>query len=110
MIRRPPRSTRTYTLFPYTTLFRSSAAGAGDRAFLRRAASQAQRGLPGTAAGQRRGHAGTPDPRTDAADAEGLARRASAVDGRAAGPRGDRTAGHAVAAPRPLVSNRGIPA
>src|SRR3546814_6877240 len=28
MIRRPPRSTRTDTLFPYTTLFRS-AAGAG---------------------------------------------------------------------------------
>src|SRR3546814_339653 len=27
MRRRPPRSTRTYTLFPYTTLFRSS----GDR-------------------------------------------------------------------------------
>src|SRR3546814_7140164 len=25
MIRRPPRSTRTYTLFPYTTLFRSHA-------------------------------------------------------------------------------------
>src|SRR3546814_597954 len=25
MIRRPPRSTRTDTLFPYTTLFRSSA-------------------------------------------------------------------------------------
>src|SRR3546814_3684743 len=25
MIRRPPRSTRTYTLFPYTTLFRSDA-------------------------------------------------------------------------------------
>src|SRR3546814_11859914 len=25
MIRRPPRSTRTYTLFPYTTLFRSNA-------------------------------------------------------------------------------------
>src|SRR3546814_15401724 len=25
MIRRPPRSTRTYTLFPYTTLFRSKA-------------------------------------------------------------------------------------
>src|SRR3546814_18258909 len=39
MIRRPPRSTRTDTLFPYTTLFRSSRgpprrdalAGAGDR-------------------------------------------------------------------------------
>src|SRR3546814_3346792 len=29
MIRRPPRSTRTDTLFPYTTLFRSSR---GDRA------------------------------------------------------------------------------
>src|SRR3546814_12766188 len=27
MIRRPPRSTRTYTLFPYTTLFRSVRAG-----------------------------------------------------------------------------------
>src|SRR3546814_15403407 len=25
MIRRPPRSTRTYTLLPYTTLFRSAA-------------------------------------------------------------------------------------
>src|SRR3546814_3646374 len=35
MIRRPPRSTRTDTLFPYTTLFRSSAgtgrARRGDR-------------------------------------------------------------------------------
>src|SRR3546814_5524177 len=29
MIRRPPRSTRTDTLFPYTTLFRSSA-GEGE--------------------------------------------------------------------------------
>src|SRR3546814_5597753 len=27
MIRRPPRSTRTYTLFPYTTLFRSPLPG-----------------------------------------------------------------------------------
>src|SRR3546814_17038760 len=27
MIRRPPRSTRTDTLFPYTTLFRSTAVG-----------------------------------------------------------------------------------
>src|SRR3546814_5391094 len=27
MIRRPPRSTRTDTLFPYTTLFRSDEAG-----------------------------------------------------------------------------------
>src|SRR3546814_20163955 len=29
MIRRPPRSTRTDTLFPYTTLFRSPAAAGG---------------------------------------------------------------------------------
>src|SRR3546814_1257744 len=30
MIRRPPRSTRTDTLFPYTTLFRSDAAALGE--------------------------------------------------------------------------------
>src|SRR3546814_16366263 len=30
MIRRPPRSTRTDTLFPYTTLFRSPLATAGS--------------------------------------------------------------------------------
>src|SRR3546814_14730472 len=30
MIRRPPRSTRTDTLFPYTTLFRSYRSGAGN--------------------------------------------------------------------------------
>src|SRR3546814_17630637 len=30
MIRGPPRSTRTDTLFPYTTLFRSAVEGAGD--------------------------------------------------------------------------------
>src|SRR3546814_7374140 len=32
MIRRPPRSTRTDTLFPYTTLFRSRKGGAAHRA------------------------------------------------------------------------------
>src|SRR3546814_5648209 len=31
MIRRPPRSTRTDTLFPYTTLFRSILPDAGER-------------------------------------------------------------------------------
>src|SRR3546814_3192172 len=31
MIRRPPRSTRTDTLFPYTTLFRSLLRTVGDR-------------------------------------------------------------------------------
>src|SRR3546814_8945204 len=32
MTRRPPRSTRTYTLFPYTTLFRSRVAPSMERA------------------------------------------------------------------------------
>src|SRR3546814_9212737 len=36
MIRRPPRSTRTDTLFPYTTLFRSIAAVAGIAAVIGR--------------------------------------------------------------------------
>src|SRR3546814_17101980 len=31
MIRRPPRATRTDTLFPYTTRFRSRGAGRADR-------------------------------------------------------------------------------
>src|SRR3546814_11150520 len=35
MIRRPPRSTRTDTLFPYTTLFRSAAASAVRSKLLR---------------------------------------------------------------------------
>src|SRR6059058_6613802 len=36
MIRRPPRSTRRYTLFPYTTLFRSPRPlHAGERPFPR---------------------------------------------------------------------------
>src|SRR3546814_15485647 len=34
MIRRPPRSTRTYTLFPYTTLFRSLAGDLEELAFV----------------------------------------------------------------------------
>src|SRR3546814_1926734 len=33
MIRRPPRSTRTDTLFPYTTLFRSQRVGGFRRSF-----------------------------------------------------------------------------
>src|SRR3546814_6033272 len=34
MIRRPPRSTRTDTLFPYTTLFRSCRRRVGERGLL----------------------------------------------------------------------------
>src|SRR3546814_6670461 len=41
MIRRPPRSTRTDTLFPYTTLFRSRPGTAGGR---RRSGAQALQG------------------------------------------------------------------
>src|SRR3546814_11983409 len=44
MIRRPPRSTRTDTLFPYTTLFRSSHRDPEQRS-----------GLPGTPQPERRG-------------------------------------------------------
>src|SRR3546814_3147582 len=43
MIRRPPRSTRTDTLFPYTTLFRSLAP--------RQAARRAELDLPGLVVG-----------------------------------------------------------
>src|SRR3546814_4436164 len=49
MILRPPRSTRTDTLFPYTTLFRSAGDGAGYRGpgqFLGGAATQADRHPP----------------------------------------------------------------
>src|SRR3546814_1313957 len=46
MIRRPPRSTRTYTLFPYTTLFRSvrSAAGGDGRGLSVQAAGRTMGG------------------------------------------------------------------
>src|SRR3546814_2589602 len=45
MIRRPPRSTRTDTLFPYTTLFRSGCTRACDRNPLSARRSQQARGL-----------------------------------------------------------------
>src|SRR3546814_2407088 len=43
MIRRPPRSTRTDTLFPYTTLFRSCPAASIMTGFGRRANARAPR-------------------------------------------------------------------
>src|SRR3546814_1357021 len=48
MIRRPPRSTRTDTLFPYTTLFRSRGAApdAGEDARERRSWAIIRRGSP----------------------------------------------------------------
>src|SRR3546814_19488319 len=55
-IRRPPRSTRTDTLFPYTTLSRSPAAAGPPRHGLSRRAG----GLRGGAARQRPGPEGSP--------------------------------------------------
>src|SRR3546814_5121829 len=62
MIRRPPRSTRTDTLFPYTTLFRSASArhprlGPADGAHLCRWRECADRGRPAA-----RGHRCVPGP------------------------------------------------
>src|SRR3546814_5763563 len=52
MIRRPPRSTRTDTLFPYTTLFRSRPRQGGRAARRRRLERAARRHPP-----QRQGRA-----------------------------------------------------
>src|SRR3546814_20752204 len=53
MIRRPPRSTRTDTLFPYTTLFRSCEASrqwflVASAAHFRPSGSESRRQPPGT--------------------------------------------------------------
>src|SRR3546814_1901279 len=44
MIRRPPRSTRTDTLFPFTTLFRSQHPGPRQHDLARRAEADGDRG------------------------------------------------------------------
>src|SRR3546814_9446024 len=51
MIRRPPRTTRTYTLFPYTTLFRSAVAARVDPLRAGRAGLLAPSGLAVVVAG-----------------------------------------------------------
>src|SRR3546814_10974333 len=71
MIRRPPRSTRTDTLFPYTTLFRSRARNVGirltpdgGRATVGRHESQQhpeRRGLACTVGAQEARHHARPD-------------------------------------------------
>src|SRR3546814_2246486 len=53
MIRRPPRSTRTDTLFPYTTLFRSYLALANSDALRGALAEGIARGLPAGSGGSR---------------------------------------------------------
>src|SRR3546814_3544999 len=55
MIRRPPRSTRTDTLFPYTTLFRSAQREGRGRLLDLRRARDAPR--PGRRNGDRKGEA-----------------------------------------------------
>src|SRR3546814_14561702 len=45
MIRRPPRSTRTATLFPYTTLFRSHGGGSGGARLRSAATGRARAGI-----------------------------------------------------------------
>src|SRR3546814_6106404 len=61
MIRRPPRSTRTDTLFPYTTLFRSSepirGANVGPSSRTRRLSSASEGGALRQWADRRRGGA-----------------------------------------------------
>src|SRR3546814_5243455 len=91
MIRRPPRATRTDTLFPYTTLFRSERArGGGGLAHAVRDASRADAApwRDGAAAGDDgRGRAGSADGRRDGV------RGVHAVRGGAEG-RGDRSEEH----------------
>src|SRR3546814_7970542 len=78
MIRRPPRSTRTDTLFPYTTLFRSP-----RPAHRRRAAGAARHA--GGAGAPRRSRVRTPAARAPRGRVDarpGLARAAAAGRGR----------------------------
>src|SRR3546814_19782354 len=49
MIRRPPRSTRTDTLFPYTTLFRSRTGDPDDRRLVRLSLTEAGHAMLGRA-------------------------------------------------------------
>src|SRR3546814_12706216 len=90
MIRRPPRSTRTDTLFPYTTLFRS---GGGADALLRLSVVQIDdEGQPVLPEGHPRDDGGRAagrgdGPRLEEAAADGAVARASRLDA-GADPRG----------------------
>src|SRR3546814_1944484 len=77
MIRRPPRSTRTDTLFPYTTLFRSDASITRPGEFLQdwrqlAAAAQATPGVVSAGPAIERGVVASVNGRTYAADLQGL--------------------------------------
>src|SRR3546814_3866532 len=58
MIRRPPRSTRTDTLFPYTTLFRSNTARIAERDAVQRLDQCGPQAGPGAGATEQRAKAG----------------------------------------------------
>src|SRR3546814_2695640 len=87
MIRRPPRSTRTDTLFPYTTLFRSPRAARADRL------------AKHDCGGGRSRRAGCPRP-ADRARTDVFRRRACGGGGRAAVPASARLGGEPGGAPR----------
>src|SRR3546814_14036166 len=99
MIRRPPRSTRTDTLFPYTTLFRSARAQAvGRRETARR--DRADAAQESAAADPRRSDERARQPhrsgdpgyaRADCGAAHDFGHRAPAVDGDQRRPHQDRT-------------------
>src|SRR3546814_20672418 len=55
MLRRPPRSTRTDTLFPYTTLFRSAMAASSPHGLTHGQADLRRRGGNGDTGGAQRG-------------------------------------------------------
>src|SRR3546814_11714043 len=100
MIRRPPRSTRTDTLFPYTTLFRSSVGQAHLRDVARGAFARIddEHRLAGDADGAGRGAFACGERRSGAAQADmqparergpGIARHAP-LDGPVEKPHADR--------------------
>src|SRR3546814_17644266 len=76
MIRRPPRSTRTDSLFPYTTLFRSLRADGGEGVGLLQAAVEVHREHVGVAEARR-----LVDLRVDQAQAarDGVVRQAGGI-------------------------------
>src|SRR3546814_16541062 len=73
MIRRPPRSTRTDTLFPYTTLFRSVAGGVALDADTPRVGTRRHAAPIGGPARGRYGNAGFGRPEIPLADRISLA-------------------------------------
>src|SRR3546814_8152692 len=92
MIRRPPRSTRTDTLFPYTTLFRSNLSRTPR-------AARADRLAKHDCGGGRSRRAGCPRP-ADRARTDVFPRRACGGGGRAAVPAFARLGGETGGAPR----------